>query len=415
MGIFSKISGLFSHSRKNLDELQALLSYGGLGQSKSGAVVNYSSALAVTTVLACLRAKANGIAQVPLRVFRSTNGHKAPAEDHPLYDILEIEPNEFQSSFELRQTLELHRQLLGNAYALVNRVGGKVTEILPLDPTKVLVKQNNDWSLTYNFTINSMELSLPRAGGENSTAPLSVFHLRGPSWNGWMGLDLVKQAREAIGLALATEERHASLHRNGVQASGILSLDGPLSASQYGQIRSWIADQIGGAQKNSLLILDRGARFASTTMTGVDAQHLETRKFQIEEVCRVFGVFPQMVGHTDKTSTYASSESFFIAHVVHTLAPEYTAWEQAIAAQLLSKAERNAGLRAKFITNGLMRGAMKDRAQFYKSLHGIGVMNANEIRDLEEMNPYEGGEKYWVPMNMQDPNAPPQDNTQGKV
>jgi HK97 family phage portal protein len=150
------------------------------------------------------------------------------------------------------------------------------------------------------------------------------------------------------------------------------------------------------------MILDRGAKFISTTMTGVDAQHLETRKLQIEEIARAFRVFPQMIGYSDKTATFASAEAFFIAHVVHTLMPWYRRVESSINVNLLGKKAVQAGYFAKFNANALLRGSAADRAAFYQSLWNMGALNANEIRELEDMNPYEGGNTYRVQLNMAD-------------
>ena len=135
------------------------------------------------------------------------------------------------------------------------------------------------------------------------------------------------------------------------------------------------------------------------------AQFLETRKFQVEEICRAFRVLPLMVGYADKTATYASAEQMFLAHVVHTLGPWCRRLETGIAKHLLTEEERREGLYAKFMLNGLLRGAAKDRAEFYARLYGIGALNPNEIRQLEDLNPYDGGARYRVPLNMTDPAA----------
>jgi len=141
-------------------------------------------------------------------------------------------------------------------------------------------------------------------------------------------------------------------------------------------------------------------------MNGVDSQHLETRRFQIEEVCRAFRVMPIMIGHPDKTATYASAEQMFLAHVVHTLSPWYERIEQSADVNLLTKEEQDAGYYVKHLTNALMRGAAKDRAQFYWQMRQMGAINADEIRAFEEMNPREddGGKEFWTPGNMTENN-----------
>ena len=147
-------------------------------------------------------------------------------------------------------------------------------------------------------------------------------------------------------------------------------------------------------------------KFTSMTAPNDQAQFLEPRKFPVEEICRAFRVLPIMVGYSDKTATYASAEQMFLAHVVHTLSPWCRRIETSIAKNLFSEEERRQGLYAKFMLNGLLRGAAKDRAEFYARMYGIGAMNPNEVREYEDMNPYDGGERYRVPLNMTDPAAP---------
>lgn len=375
----------------------------GHSPAKSGQSVTYKTAIQVSTVFACMRVRANGIAQVPFRLMLNTPGSNGvdtniPARDHRLYRVLSLKPNDWQTSFEFRQTLEMHRVLTGNAFAFINRVNGQVAELLPIEPGCVTVKRNKDYSFTYRVT--------PEGGAPQDFPQESIWHLRGPSWNSWTGLEIVKVAREAIGLAMATEESQATMHKEGVQTTGIISVDGKLTVKQYEELAEWIKKNQASWNAGKPLILDNAAKWLQTQMTGVDAQHLETRKFQVEEVCRELGVFPQMIGYTDKAPTYASAEQFFGAHVAHTLAPEASLWEQSATIQLLSEADISAGLYAKLFLNGLLRGNAKDRGDFYTKLYNVGAINPNEIRGYEDMNPYEGGNQFRVPLNMTDPNDP---------
>lgn len=377
--------------------------YGGR-EAISGMLVNANTALEVATVFACARVKANGIAQVPLKLMREGAGaggmsSRLPARDNGLYDLLHRRPNDWQTSFEFRHTVEMHRQVLGNAFIFVNRAGdGRILELIQLQPGRVEVKQENDWRLRYFVTgLDGTKKEFPAS---------AIWHLRGPSWDGVMGLEVVRKAREAIGLAMATEQAHARLHRNGVQTSGLYSVDGPLDKDSHERLKTYIEQQHAGVVNSfKPFVLDRGAKWTPLAMTGVDSQHLETRRHQIEEICRYFNIFPQMIGYTDKTATHASAEQFFGAHVVHCLGPEYEAWEQSMDCNLLSDAERQQGLYTKFSVAGLLRGSTKDRGDFYTKLYNIGALNPNEIRELEDRNPYEGGDQYRVPLNMVDPAA----------
>lgn len=377
--------------------------YGGR-EAISGVTVNSKTALEVMTVLACVRVKANGIAQVPLKLMREGDGiggmpSRKAAKDHDLYEILHRRPNDWQTSFEFRQTVEMHRQLVGNAFIFVNRsVSGRILELIQLDPAKVEVKQENDWSLHYFVTaLDGTKKEFPRS---------AIWHLRGPSWNGVLGLEIVKLAREAIGLSMAIEQSQARLHRNGVQTSGFYSVKGPLESDPHKRLKAYVEqNHVGLHNAGKPFILDREATWVPLTMTGVDAETLNTRRFQIEDICRAFNLFPQMIGYTDKTATHASAEQFFGAHVVHCLGPEYEAWEQSIDCNLLTDEDRQVGLYSKFFVSGLLRGSTKDRGNFYTQLYNIGAINPNEVRALEDMNPYEGGDQYRVPLNMVDPAA----------
>jgi HK97 family phage portal protein len=379
-----------------LYELMRELGY--VTESRSGLVINAKSALDVSTVLAIWRVLGEGVGQVPLKVYKPTADGRGsePATDHPLYDLLYRQPNRWQSSFEMRETLVGHVMLNGNAFFYKNVVRGQIKELIPLgcDGDRVEVIRNRDLSLTYRVT--------SKQGVQKDFPQDAIWHIRGPSWNSWMGLDAVRNAREAIGLAKVTESSQADLHKNGAQTSGVYSIATPLDAGQHKQLAAWIEAHIAGNNKLKPLIVDRGATWTQTQMTGVDAQHLETRRFQIEEICRHFRVFPQMVGHSDKTATFASAEQFFLAHVVHTLMPWYTRLEQSIDNDLIGANKE--GYFAKFTVQGLLRGAAKDRGEFYAKALGSGgspaYMTPNEIRGLEDLNPIEGGDELPKPTNV---------------
>jgi HK97 family phage portal protein len=369
-------------------------------KSLSGVHVTPEKAMQVMAVLACLRVLAEGVAQVPIKVFkRKVKGRGADvADDHPLHRILYRKPNPWQTSFELREQIVLHVALAGRFVAFVNRVRGQVREIIPFLPNEVCVERDANYNLTYRVTAPD---------GTQRVLPASaVWHIKGLSWSGWEGLEIIKLAREAIGLAAATEESHALMHANGAQTSGVYSIDSTLNTDQYRKIRDWIDASMTGANRHKPFVLDRGAKFFPTAMSGVDSQHLETRKYQVEEVCRAWRVFPQMVGFTDKTSTFASAEQFFQAHVIHTLMPWYERIEQSADVSLLTEQEAKDGYYVKFLPNALMRGAAADRASFYNSMFNLGALSPNEIREMEECNPYEGGDTYRVGLNMTDASLP---------
>ena len=381
-------------SANSYDILRELL---GRRTSHTGKVVSVNTAIQVATVFACARVIAEGIAQVPLKLIQENAdaSTRMPAKAHPLYDLLACKPNAWQTSFEYREMLAWHVVLCGNAYSYINRARtGQILELIPFEPGKVTPRRDTAYKLTYEVLGIDGQLMTFQAD--------QIWHVKGPSWNSWCGMEAVSLAREAIGLAMATEEQHARMHKNGVKNSGVYSIEGTLKADQYEALQKWIDQQMAGLENSGkAMILDRSATWLNTSMTGVDSQHLETRRFQIEEVCRFFRVMPIMVGYSDKAATYASAEQMFLAHVVHTLSPWYQRLEQSIDANLLSEKDRAAGYYAQFVEEGLLRGDSKSTAEFLTKLTTNGIMTRNEARAKLDMNPLDGLDDPLTPVNMQ--------------
>lgn len=397
MGLLDRLEGRIAREAKmsTLELFQEI--YGGTA-SATGKTVNWKTALQVTTVLACARVISQGIAQVPFKVFEEAQDGRTrlPAKNHPLYNLLHLKPNDFQTSFEYRETLGLHVVMAGAHFSFVNRVNGKIRELIPFEPQQVEVKRARDGStLTYLVT--------PENGAAQEFPAEAIWHVRGPSWTGYVALEVVKLAREAIGLAMATEESQARLHQNGARVGGLLSVDGSLGEEKYKQLRKWVEKNFEGpANAGRTMILDQSAKFTAAQMTAIDAQHLETRRYQIEEVCRAMGVMPIMVGHSDKAATYASAEQMFLAHIVHTLAPWYQRIEQSANVNLLTEKDRAAGLYTKFIEEGLLRGSLKDTKDTILGYVNGGVLTVNEGRALLERNPDAdpASDKLRIPANI---------------
>lgn len=364
----------------------------GEATSLSGVTVNVTNALKVATFLACCRVLAEDTAQLPVKLIKTNpkTKEKTHADYLRLAKVLELSPNEWMTSFEWRETMMYHALATGNAYSIINRTtdGKDVYELLPLMPNAVQVEQDKDWDLVYTVTLAD--------GGQMKVAQDNMFHLRGPSWDGVIGMDVLDLARESLGLAIATEQTHAKLHKNSAKPGGIISVDGTLSKeSKKRLVETWNA-AFGGGNNYRTAVLDQNAKWIPMMMSGVDAQHLETRRFQIEEICRQMRVFPQMIGHTDKTATFASAEAFFLAHVVYSLGPWIRRWEQAIDKRLI----KFLNIRAKFSVQGLLRGDHKARSQFYKDGILSGWLKRNEARALEDLNAIEGLDEPLVPVNM---------------
>lgn len=391
MGIFAD-----AYAQKSASMLDVFADIVGSKQSKSGVRVNAENAIDVSTVFACCRVIGEGVAQVPLQLMQvSADGKtRAKAVKHQLYDKLSSKPNRWQTSFEWRETVCWHVALTGNHFSFINRIGSKVIELFPFEPKNVETTFK-DGVLSYKVTSE---------GGQARIFPQeSILHVRGPSTNSWLGLSAVKHAREAIGLAMATEGTAASLHKNGARPSGTYTVPGKLSPTQYKDLSKWVDDHFSGAENaGKPLILDSAATWVSTQMSGIDAQSLEQRRFQIEEICRFYRVMPIMVGHSDKASTYASAEQMFLAHVVHTLAPWYTRLEQCFDANLLTDKERAAGYYFNFVEEGLLRGSLIDTKETILGYVNGGIMTPNEGRAKLDQNPDAdpASDKLRIPTNI---------------
>ncbi len=355
-GLFGSLVSGLRRGEVRVADASALAGLFSQPNARSGVSVTIDSALKVSTVFACLRVLADGIAQVPLKVYREkADGTKELAKDHPAYRLLSRRPNEWMTSFEFRQVMMFHAALLGNGCAYIGRVRGVPRELIPLVPGSYTIEQASDYTLSYRLTdLAGHTTILPRE---------DVFHLRGPSWTGRAGLDALQIAREAVGLAIATEETHAALHANGTQPGGVLSVKGSLDDAARARLKeAWAQYQGGLHNRFKTAVLDMESTWTPLAMKGVDAEHLDTRRFQIEEICRDLKVFPQMVGYADKTATFASAEAFFLAHVIHTLAPWIENWEQSLARDLFPDED---DIVAKFSLQGLLRGDNAARAAFY--------------------------------------------------
>jgi HK97 family phage portal protein len=403
MGLFDRF-----FSRKTGDPLSLFREiYGGL-ITKSGKSVNVGTAIEVSTVFACCRVIGEGIAQVPLKLMLESKDGKSrlPAKDNGLYNVLAFRPNPWQTSFEYREMLAWHVILTGNHFSFINRLRGKIIELIPIAPASVKVVRANDFTLTYEVTADN---------GTKQTFPAeAIWHVKGPSWNSWLGLESVKLAREAVGLAMATEEASSSLHKNGVNASGVYSVDGTLKDDAYKTLSKWINTHLAGSvNTGKALILDRSAKWQSTQMTGIDAQSLETRRFQIEEICRFTNVMPIMVGHSDKATTYASATAMFQAHYKSTLAPWYQRLEQSIDANLLTERERADGIYSNFTEEGWLRGSMIETKETIIAYVNGGILTPNEGRALLDRNPDidPASDKLRIPANIV--GAVPDSNTEG--
>lgn len=370
------------------DLLELILSGAGRG-TKSGINVTVDTALQVSTVFCCTRVLGEDVGKIPLKLYREHkdgNGAELLTED-PRYRLVYRRPNAWQTSIEFRETLMWHAVLTGNGYAFKNVVKGKLKELLPWPPNRVNVLKNAVGDPIYELR--------DEKGTVIATVPRNrMFILRGPSWDSYQALEVIRIAREAIGLSAAAEESQAEFHANGTQSGGVMTTEMSLGEEKMQKIRDAFQRSYAGS-KNAfkMILLDAGFKFTPTSMSGVDAQLIETRKFQVEEICRFLRVYPQKVMHTDKATTYASAEQFSIDYVIDCILPWVERWEQALARDLLEDGEED--LFFKFTVSAIMRGDAKSRAEYFKAALGNGNpdmawMVRNEVRALEELNPIDG-------------------------
>lgn len=349
--------------------------------SYSGKVVTLAQALQVSTVLGCARVLGEGVAQVPWKLYRrQSDGGRIEARDHPLFELLHRRPNEQQTSFEFRETKVMHAALTGDGFTVINRSSrGEILELLPFEPGCVTVNRYTDGTVGYKVRLSN--------GQEVPVAPENMWHFRGPSWNGYTGLDLLAQARNAIGLKIATEEFGSALFKNGARPGGILTAPENASAETMDKIKTqWNAGMGSSMNAFKTAVLAGGLKYESLSYTSEEAQYNETQKQAARDICAFFRVNPIMVQLHDQSAAYASVEQMFLAHVVHTLMPWYERLEQSAELALLTPAERRAGYYIKLEAKALMRGTAKERAEFHQIMLQNGVVSRNEVRLAEDMD-----------------------------
>jgi HK97 family phage portal protein len=373
-----------------LDEIRNGLSFLGY-RTKSGEDVSETTALQVSAVLCAARVIAEGMAQMPLRIM-----HKgaAPIEatDHWASGMFTDGPNEWQSSFDFVENAVFVAALAGDFYAIKVGQGTKSAKLLPIPMGHCSVTQgergNDPYELIYRVSLKD--------GTFLEYGAAEIFHLRGPSLNNFTGIRPVLMAREAIGLTRALEKHQAILAGSGGRPSGILATPNALKPEQAKRLKETWDEKYGAQGEGGIAVLDLDWKFTTMTMTSVDAEHLATRKHQIEEIARIFRVFPQMLMQSDKTSTFASAQEFFRAHVVHTLGPWIQRFEGAINRDILG---RRSGLFADFDEYNLMRGSFEEQADFFSKALGTGRpesawMTRNEVRRRSALPPVEGGDVF---------------------
>lgn len=398
MGIFS---GLFRSRDKPSNRTVG----GGytffMGGTSSGKAVTARSAMQMTAVYSCVRILAEAVAGLPLHVYRHNDqGGTEKAIDHPLYLLLHDEPNPEMSSFVFRETLMTHLLLWGNAYAQIIRNGkGEVNALYPLMPNKMSVDRDANGQLYYTYTRSTDEA--PTMQGMTVTLkPSDVLHIPGLGFDGLVGYSPIAMAKNAIGMAIASEEYGAKFFANGAAPGGVLEHPGTIKDPQ--RVRdSWQSTFGGSGNANKIAVLEEGMKYTPIAISPEQAQFLETRKFQINEIARIFRVPPHMVGDLEKSS-FSNIEQQSLEFVKYTLDPWVVRWGQSIMRSLLSDSEKKEHF-VKFNLEGLLRGDYVSRMNGYAIGRQNGWVSANDIRELENLDRIpaeEGGDLYLINGNM---------------
>lgn len=397
----SFISGLFRSRDKPTNSTNGSGYRFLFGGSNSGKNVNERSAMQMTAVYACVRILSESIAGLPVHLYQYVDsGSKQKALEHPLYRLLHDEPNPEMTSFVFRETLMTHLLLWGNAYAQIIRNGkGQVVALYPLMPNRMSVDRDNKGHLFYQYQMQDSDAPTAKSGTV-ILKPIDVLHVPGLGFDGLVGYSPIAMAKNAIGLSIATEEYGAKFFANGATPSGILEYPGTVKNPEA--IReSWNAGFGGSSNAHKVAVLEEGMKYTPIAISPNEAQFLETRKFQIDEIARIFRVPPHMVGDLEKSS-FSNIEQQSLEFVKYTLEPWIVRWEQSLNRALLSETEKAAYF-VKFNVDGLLRGDYQSRMNGYATARQNGWMSANDIRELENLDliPDElGGNLYLINGNM---------------
>lgn len=366
----------------------------GGAETESGVIMTPMAALRVSAAFRCIDLISSAVGRLPLYLIREGgDGERTIEVDHPLYWVLMHEPNGWQTPFDFKSTMQARVLLYGDAFALVVRSLGRVIRLIPLDPHRVRVEQLADYSVLYHY-------SRPD-GGVVIFGPQDILHLHGTSVDGLNGLSRTRYAKEALGLSLKAEQAAANLFKNGQITPGAFEFPNQLSPEAYQRLQeSMSSRRAGGANAGRWIVLEEGGKAGSISASAVDNQHLEMRQYQVEEVARAFGV-PRPLLMVDETSWGSGIEQLATMFVRFGLAPWFTVWEEALARCALTRDERRAGYILDFDEQELLRGSMKDQAEYFAKALGSGGRGAwmvpNEVRRLQGLSPHPDGDTFPLP------------------
>ncbi|MCC8015499.1 MAG: phage portal protein [Eubacterium sp.] len=367
------------------------------GRSASGKIVNERTAMQTVAVYACVRILSEAIASLPLHLYKYGDRGKEMDTTHPLYRILHDEPNSEMTSFIFRETLMHHLLIYGNAYAQILRDGAnRVVGLYPLLPNKMEVDRDEKQRLIYKYNRDDEANPNEKEYGTIYFSQEEILHIPGLGFDGLVGYSPIAVAKNAIGISTACDEYSSEYFNNGAYPGGILSTPNVLKNPE--QVRaSWNEAYGGTGNAHKIAVLEQGMTFQKISLSPEESQFLETRKFQLDEIARIFRIPPHMIGDLEKSS-FNNIEQQSLEFVQYTLQPWIIRWEQNLQKALLLPTEKDKYF-VKFNVDGLLRGDYASRTAGYASALQNGWMSVNDIRELENLNPLsdeQGGNTYMV-------------------
>jgi len=367
----------------------------GVQNTLSGIPVNAESAMTDATVYACVNVLSTDLAKLPLIVYqRNEDGTKQRAIDHPLYKILKDTPNGYQTSFQFREFGMNHVLMRGNCYSFIERrASGRINRLLPLDPMCMNVVGLGNWEFGYVYR-----------GPDGKEVPFmsdEILHIAGHTKDGIKGVSVIESQRDTIGASLGGKAYATTLFKNSATPGVVLEHPGVMSPEAFKKLKkSWEQRHKGVENAHKVAILEEGLKVTKFGMTAEESQMLESREFSRAEIASIFRVPQHKVGIL-KNATFSNIEQQALEYVTDSLLPWLRRWEQSINRDCLTSLERERGYFVEFLVDGLLRGDSKARGEYYRTLFNIGALSPNDIRNIENMNPIEDGDSYYVPVNMQ--------------
>jgi len=363
-------------------------------QSLSGETVTEETALTYSAVWNAITLISGTVGSLPLHLMQKQGQKKRVADDDPLYRVLHDQPNPYMTAMALRETMTSHILTWGNCYAEKVKNGiGEVIALWPIPPNRVLNIQMIDDGLWYEIRLDKESKWFPR---EN------ILHIPGLGFDGFIGYSPIAMARKSIGLAMAMETFGSRYFGNGTHPGVIVSHPSALSATAHENLKKSLTESYSGlGNSHRLLLLEEAMKIEKVGFAPEESQFLESRGFQIPEIARWFNLPPHKLKDLTKSS-FNNIEQEQISFVTDSILPWLIRFEQNYNAQLLTPGQqRREKLYFKHVVEGLLRGDAKSRGEFYGALLDRGVFSINEVRELEDMDPIEGGDIHLVPLNFQ--------------